>query len=55
MLSSTLRRRLLPVAAILTAGLLGACAVYGTDYAYTYPYGYYGYSYNYPGYTAYVP
>ena len=53
MLPSTLRR-LLPLAAILTVGLLSACAVYGTDSAYTYPYGYSGYSYNnYPAYSGY--
>ena len=56
MLPSTLRR-LFPLAAILTVGLLSGCAVYGTgtDYGYTYPYGYSGYSYNYPAATVVVP
>jgi hypothetical protein len=53
MLHSVLRR-LVPLAAIATAGLLAACAVYPAGYTYTYPYGYYGYSYNYPGYATYV-
>ena len=57
MLHSALRR-LVPLAAVLTAGLLAACAVYpsGYRYSYAYPYGYYGYgySYNYPGYGTYV-
>lgn len=51
MLLRNARRLLLPAAALLLAGALGACAVYpaGSYSYYGYPYGYYG-----PGY-AYAP
>lgn len=42
------RRILMPLVALLAAGLVSACVAYPADYyGYGYPYGYYGTSYAY--------